>query len=141
MTKRKITEEDLKRLQEYMAQLGQKSGQQQRARKASFKPKQPTKQNLLDEFDNLKKQGVSGLKMDQQNQAKKLLAQLGIRTGIGKLGGVTSLFFGLTTGQMSWEGFQGNAWDHIESVAPKLRRWRYKETIGYVDKITNMVGK
>jgi len=39
------------------------------------------------------------------------------------------------------EGFQGNAWDHIESVAPKLRRWRYKETIGYVDKITNMVGK
>ncbi len=37
------------------------------------------------------------------------------------------------------EGFQGTVWDHIESVAPKVRRWRYKETIGYVDKITGMI--
>ena len=37
------------------------------------------------------------------------------------------------------EGFIGNDWDHIESVAQKVRRWRYRETLGYIEKITNMM--
>ncbi|MFC1562732.1 transglycosylase SLT domain-containing protein [candidate division KSB1 bacterium] len=37
------------------------------------------------------------------------------------------------------EGFDGNAWNHIESVAQKVKRWRYKETLGYIEKITNMM--
>lgn len=37
------------------------------------------------------------------------------------------------------EGFSGDAWEHIESVAQKVSRWRYKETLGYVGKITNIM--
>jgi len=39
------------------------------------------------------------------------------------------------------EGFSGNTWDDIEVVAPRVSRWRHKETLGYVKKITNMMEK
>ncbi|MBL7175018.1 MAG: transglycosylase SLT domain-containing protein [Desulfobacteraceae bacterium] len=32
-----------------------------------------------------------------------------------------------------------NLWHNIRSVAPKVRRWRHRETLGYVDKINNMM--
>jgi len=32
-------------------------------------------------------------------------------------------------------GLNENLWMNIESVAPHVSRWRYKETLGYVDKI------
>lgn len=32
-----------------------------------------------------------------------------------------------------------NLWQNIRSVAPKVRAWRHKETLGYVDKINNMM--
>lgn len=64
---------------------------------------------LLEEFNKIKKQGISDLSMEQQDFANKLLVTLGIRTGIGKLGNVISLFFGLITGQISWENNQGQA--------------------------------
>jgi soluble lytic murein transglycosylase-like protein len=39
------------------------------------------------------------------------------------------------------EGLPGNRWEHIETVAPKVRRWRYNETIGYVEKIFKLMEK
>jgi len=39
------------------------------------------------------------------------------------------------------EGMLGNRWEHIETVAPKVRRWRHNETIGYVKKIFKLMGK
>lgn len=38
------------------------------------------------------------------------------------------------------EGFPGTKWEDISAVAPKVRRWRYKETLGYVEKIFGMMG-
>jgi membrane-bound lytic murein transglycosylase F len=29
----------------------------------------------------------------------------------------------------------GDAWSHVEAVAPRVPRWRYRETLGYVRKI------
>jgi len=36
-------------------------------------------------------------------------------------------------------GMNENLWGNVRSVAPKVRAWRYKETLGYVDKIYNMM--
>ena len=36
-------------------------------------------------------------------------------------------------------GLNENLWSSIESVAPKVRGWRYKETLGYVDKINGLM--
>jgi soluble lytic murein transglycosylase-like protein len=36
-------------------------------------------------------------------------------------------------------GLNENLWHNIKSVAPKVRGWRHKETLGYVDKITTMM--
>ena len=36
-------------------------------------------------------------------------------------------------------GLNENLWHNIKSVAPKVRGWRHKETVGYVDKITTMM--
>ena len=37
------------------------------------------------------------------------------------------------------DGLNENLWHNIRSVAPKVRGWRHKETVGYVDKITVMM--
>jgi membrane-bound lytic murein transglycosylase F len=37
------------------------------------------------------------------------------------------------------DGLNENLWLNIRSVAPKVRGWRHKETVGYVDKITKMM--
>jgi soluble lytic murein transglycosylase-like protein len=37
------------------------------------------------------------------------------------------------------QGLNENLWHNIKSVAPKVRGWRHKETVGYVDKITTMM--
>lgn len=37
------------------------------------------------------------------------------------------------------EGLEGDSWDDVESVAPRVARWRYRETIGYVKKIEDMM--
>ena len=37
------------------------------------------------------------------------------------------------------EGFEGNRWQDIEAVAPKVGRWRHSETLGYVEKIITMM--
>jgi hypothetical protein len=65
--------------------------------------------NLIGDFEKLKKQGSSLLDKEQYDQVNKMLAQIGITTGIGKLGGIISLFFGLTTALMDWESFKSNA--------------------------------
>lgn len=36
-------------------------------------------------------------------------------------------------------GLNENIWESIESVAPKVRDWRHRETLGYVDKISTMM--
>ena len=36
-------------------------------------------------------------------------------------------------------GLNENLWNNIKLVAPKVRGWRHKETLGYVDKITTMM--
>ncbi|MBW2608841.1 MAG: transglycosylase SLT domain-containing protein [Deltaproteobacteria bacterium] len=36
-------------------------------------------------------------------------------------------------------GLNENLWHNIRSIAPKVRAWRHKETLGYVDKINNMM--
>ncbi len=36
-------------------------------------------------------------------------------------------------------GLNENLWQSIKSIAPKVRRWRYKETLSYVDKIFDMM--
>ncbi len=37
------------------------------------------------------------------------------------------------------QGLNENLWHNIKSVAPKVKRWRHKETLGYVDKIFDMM--
>jgi len=37
-------------------------------------------------------------------------------------------------------GFNGRDWNSIKSVAPKVSRWREKETLGYVRKIEILMG-
>ena len=39
------------------------------------------------------------------------------------------------------EGLPGNRWEPIEAVAPKVRRWGHKETIGCGEKIFNLMGE
>lgn len=36
-------------------------------------------------------------------------------------------------------GLNENLWKNIEDIAPKVKRWRHKETIGYVNKINLMI--
>ena len=36
-------------------------------------------------------------------------------------------------------GKNENLWHNIETVAPKVRSWRHKETLGYVDKINRIM--
>lgn len=36
-------------------------------------------------------------------------------------------------------GLNENLWGSIKSVAPKVRGWRHRETLGYVDKISEMM--
>ena len=36
-------------------------------------------------------------------------------------------------------GLNENLWHSIKLIAPKVRGWRHKETLGYIDKITNMM--
>jgi membrane-bound lytic murein transglycosylase F len=36
-------------------------------------------------------------------------------------------------------GLNENLWQSIESVAPKVPGWRYSETLGYIDKIVDMM--
>ncbi|MFC1532778.1 transglycosylase SLT domain-containing protein [Thermodesulfobacteriota bacterium] len=36
-------------------------------------------------------------------------------------------------------GLNENFWENIKHIAPKVRIWRYKETLGYVDKIFHMM--
>jgi len=36
-------------------------------------------------------------------------------------------------------GFNENLWHNIKLVAPKIRGWRHRETVGYVDKINAMI--
>ena len=43
---------------------------------------------------------------EQKNQVNKILGRHGVTGGVGRIGHVTSLFFGLTTAQMEWEGYQ-----------------------------------
>ena len=33
------------------------------------------------------------------------------------------------------KGLNENLWKNIETVGPEVRRWRHKETLGYVNKI------
>jgi len=37
-------------------------------------------------------------------------------------------------------GFSGKDWDSIKSIAPKVSRWRDKETLGYINKIEVLMG-
>ena len=37
-------------------------------------------------------------------------------------------------------GLNENPWRNIEEVAPKVQKWRYGETIGYVNKIERIMG-
>jgi membrane-bound lytic murein transglycosylase MltF len=37
-------------------------------------------------------------------------------------------------------GFNGTDWESIKSVAPKVSKWREKETLGYVRKIEKLMG-
>lgn len=37
-------------------------------------------------------------------------------------------------------GFNGRDWHSIKSVAPKVYRWREKETLGYISKIEKLMG-
>jgi membrane-bound lytic murein transglycosylase MltF len=37
-------------------------------------------------------------------------------------------------------GFNGRDWNSIKSVAPKVYRWREKETLGYISKIEKLMG-
>ena len=37
-------------------------------------------------------------------------------------------------------GFNGRDWESIKSVAPKVSKWREKETLGYVSKIEKLMG-
>ena len=37
-------------------------------------------------------------------------------------------------------GFSGRDWESIKSVAPKVSKWREKETLGYVRKIEKLMG-
>jgi membrane-bound lytic murein transglycosylase F len=37
-------------------------------------------------------------------------------------------------------GFSGRDWESIKSVAPKVYKWREKETLGYVSKIEKLMG-
>ncbi len=37
------------------------------------------------------------------------------------------------------EGLGGNTWKDIKAVARKVSRWRYKETLNYIEKITGMM--
>lgn len=39
------------------------------------------------------------------------------------------------------EGYQGDAWNHIEAVAVKVPRWRHDETLGYIKKIFKLMNK
>ncbi|MCP4726767.1 MAG: transglycosylase SLT domain-containing protein [bacterium] len=39
------------------------------------------------------------------------------------------------------EGFDGNRWPHIEVVAPRVRRWRHTETLGYINRIFYLMDK
>jgi len=36
-------------------------------------------------------------------------------------------------------GLNENLWRSIKSMAPKVRGWRHRETVGYVDKISEMM--
>ena len=36
-------------------------------------------------------------------------------------------------------GLNENLWGSIKSIAPKVRGWRHRETLGYVDKISKMM--
>ncbi len=36
-------------------------------------------------------------------------------------------------------GLDENLWHNIEKVAPRIRGWRHRETVGYVDKINSMM--
>ena len=36
-------------------------------------------------------------------------------------------------------GLNENLWHNISTVAPKVPRWRHKETLGYIDKINKMM--
>jgi membrane-bound lytic murein transglycosylase F len=36
-------------------------------------------------------------------------------------------------------GLNENLWPNIERIAPKVRGWRHKETVGYVEKINTMM--
>ena len=38
------------------------------------------------------------------------------------------------------KGFNGRDWHSIKSVAPKVSRWREKETLGYISKIEKLMG-
>ena len=37
-------------------------------------------------------------------------------------------------------GFNGKDWESIKSIAPKVSRWRDKETLGYINKIEILMG-
>jgi membrane-bound lytic murein transglycosylase F len=37
-------------------------------------------------------------------------------------------------------GFSGRDWESIKSVAPRVSKWREKETLGYVRKIEKLMG-
>lgn len=37
-------------------------------------------------------------------------------------------------------GYSGKEWQHIEAVAPRVPRWRHKETLGYIRKIHELMG-
>jgi len=36
-------------------------------------------------------------------------------------------------------GLNENLWHNIKSVAPKVGGWRHRETLGYIEKITDMM--
>ena len=37
------------------------------------------------------------------------------------------------------EGLKGDSWDDVEAVAPKVPRWRHRETLNYIEKITGVM--
>lgn len=82
--------------------------------------------NFLADYDDVVKSGMSLFTEEQKNQVNKILGRHGVTGGVGRIGHVTSLFFGLTTAQMEWEGFKGNAEAVVdEQFLTGIETWQF----------------